>query len=74
MDIQDRLRVIGTEEGLSGTTLEAFVWYVSTRFPAAVESYQREWARRFANGIEFQCSDYIGQAMLRERGYVFEKG
>ena len=64
------LEEIGRENGLSGEKLDRYVQYIWARWPENIEkSYERsylgEWARRFKNETEYQCSDDTGIKVLR---------
>lgn len=54
---------------LPAMTLDQYTRYtkymIARGFNTAEESYQLEWAHRFAAGIEWSASDSIGQAVLR---------
>lgn len=40
--------------------------YIETRFPGAGDSYKSEWDKRFADGVEYEHSDTLGQRLLHQ--------
>lgn len=40
--------------------------YIALRFTGRSDRYIEEWRKRFEEGIEWQKSDYMGRALLKE--------
>lgn len=60
---------VGIKYGLEGRTLERYILYMTERWAKTEElecetGYASEWANRFRIGIEYGCSDSIGQTVL----------
>ena len=63
---------VGRENALSGLQLAVYVAFMSERWPETEaqkcdtrDGYAAEWARRFARGMEWQCSDHLGRGILQ---------
>ena len=61
---------IGLKAGLNKGKLREFVNYMKKRWPGTetkqcVSGYAEEWAIRFKNGFEFECSDTEGREILK---------
>ncbi len=59
--------------GLMGETKRRYVRYMRTRWGIPEDEdikcqvgYAGEWAGRFKRGVEYGCSDTVGQAVLNE--------
>jgi len=63
---QSQIRKIGLDHELIGYQLEAFIIYVNTRNFINDDYYILVWASRFKRGIEYECSDLVGQDLLKE--------
>lgn len=62
---------VGIKYGLEDRTLERYVLYMTERWGKTEElecgsGYASEWANRFRTGVEYGCSDSIGQVVLRK--------
>jgi len=62
---------VGKAAGLDDATLKRYVIYMNRRWANKEESqcqtgYAQEWAERFKGGDEYNCSDPVGQSILRE--------
>ncbi len=67
---------VAKEYGLTGETERHYIAYMKTRWGDAEDErvkclvgYAGEWAGRFLSGIEYQASDYVGQAILKTMGH-----
>lgn len=61
---------VAEQKGLTGITKDRFVKYMSTRWAdqektQCLTGYASEWAQRFQDRREYECSDSDGQWILR---------
>jgi len=56
---------VAEEEKLNPEQTRTFIAYFLLRGFGKSQSYVREWAKRFREGMEYLCSDLEGQALLR---------
>lgn len=64
-------REIGIKAGLEGGRLKLFIDYMDKRWKDEEETqcltgYAMEWAGRFKDNLEWECSDSQGQMVLKE--------
>lgn len=64
-------REVGLAVGLKGNHLNLYVDYMTKRWAGeetilCQTGYASEWAERFLNNLEWECSDSQGQLVLKE--------
>lgn len=64
-------REVGIKAGLTGIQLNLYVDYMSKRWAneeiiQCQTGYAKEWAERFLSNSEWECSDSVGQLVLKE--------
>jgi len=64
---------VADKAGLKGLTRSRFLVYMSRRWGDLQDEaikcqvgYASEWAERFLSGIEYNCSDNVGQSVLKD--------
>ena len=62
---------VGIDTGLDGLRLKLYIDYMKKRWAETEEQksqdgYAQEWAERFLNNMEWECSDSQGQLVLKE--------
>jgi len=69
---------VGETMGLKGIRLLRYLEYMKTRWPDTEElkcqtGYAWEWAGRFADQVEYECSDEGGKHILRKIDEQYEE-